>query len=140
MPLATRKYSWYSFLLEAEGYNAAGRIMSTKISKTALGIKPATFRLEAQCLSQLLHQGPLFNVYRVFFPGVKWHGRGVATHLHIESRVRMSGAIICSTKRFHGVDGNFTFAFILLLSSLLYNYAGYVLYIFIYIRSVWVWR
>jgi hypothetical protein len=43
-PLSPRKYSWYSFLLEA------GRVIFKKNSNDTIGIEPATFRLVAQCL------------------------------------------------------------------------------------------
>ena len=51
-PLRPRKYSYDSFLLEAEStHSAAGRIRSVKSS-----IEPATFRLLAQCLNELRHR------------------------------------------------------------------------------------
>jgi hypothetical protein len=51
-PLRPRKYSCDLFLLEAGStYSAAGRIRSVKSS-----IKPATFRLVAQCLNELRHR------------------------------------------------------------------------------------
>ena len=62
----------------------------------------------------------------------------LTTHLHLVPKIRMSGGIIYSTIRFHGVDGDFTSAYTLLLSSLLYNHVGYVFYIYLCIKSVWV--
>jgi len=47
--------------VDLEGLSAAGRIMSVKISN--ITIKPATFRLVAQCLNQMRHrQFPLVLV------------------------------------------------------------------------------
>jgi len=56
-PFPTRKYSWYSFLLQAEsplGYSAAGRIMSMKNSIDS--IRNRTRDLVAHCLNQLRHR------------------------------------------------------------------------------------
>jgi hypothetical protein len=53
--LYPQEESWYSFLLEAR------RIRSTEKNKTnssLIGIKPATFRLVAQCLNQLRYRVP----------------------------------------------------------------------------------
>ena len=63
-PLPPSKYSWYSFLLEAESTQEG--LCQWKIPMTPLGIEPATFRFAAQCLNQFPHRGP-----QSF--GIKWH-------------------------------------------------------------------
>ena len=54
-PLPPRRYFWYSFLLEAEGHNAAGRLYQWTIPMTLSGNEPATFRFISQCLNRLRH-------------------------------------------------------------------------------------
>jgi hypothetical protein len=48
-----RKYFWYSFLLDVESTRKG--YVNEKFQLTQSGIEPATFRLLAQCLSQLRH-------------------------------------------------------------------------------------
>ena len=55
------KYSWYSYLLQAEstpGHSVAGRIMLMKYSMTPSGIEPTNFQLVAQCLDSLRRHLP----------------------------------------------------------------------------------
>ena len=72
LPLHGRKYSWYSFLLEAGrpwGQSVARRVMSIKIPKTPLKMEPVTYWLAAHCLNQLHHHVPPYSAQDL---GFKW--------------------------------------------------------------------
>jgi len=57
-----RKYSWYSFLLEAESTPGAivcpEGLCKYKIPMTPLGIEPATFQHVTQCPNKMRHRVP----------------------------------------------------------------------------------
>ena len=55
-PLPHRKYSWYSFLLEAESASGPQCGRKDYVIMTSSGMEPVTFRLVVQCLNQLRHQ------------------------------------------------------------------------------------
>ena len=54
-PSPSRRYPWYSFLLEAQTTLVRPKVLSQrKIPMSPSGIEPATFRLQAQWLSSIL--------------------------------------------------------------------------------------
>ena len=75
LPPFSKKYSWYSSLLEAESTPGlqCGRkegVCQLKITVTSSRIEPATFRLVAQCLNEMRHLY-ICNTYvyfNFFFP------------------------------------------------------------------------
>jgi hypothetical protein len=58
--------SWYSFLLQAESTPARAIVRLEGLGQlkksTSSGLEPATFRLVAECLSQLRYRMPLRHV------------------------------------------------------------------------------
>jgi len=63
-PLPRRKYSWYSFLLEAEsiqGHRAAGSIVSMKNAIDSTGNRTRNLSAAAQCLNEIFLRVPLLN-------------------------------------------------------------------------------
>jgi hypothetical protein len=69
-PLPPTKYSWYSFLLEAESTprrSAFGRIRAIKNSNDISRIEPTTFRLVAQCLKPNAPLRVLGDIVFIFF-------------------------------------------------------------------------
>jgi len=64
-PLPLRKYSWHSFLLEAESTPRPSGLCQWKIALNPLRIKSVTFRLVVQCLDQSCHLTPLSS-YQYF--------------------------------------------------------------------------
>jgi hypothetical protein len=62
-PSPTRKYSWYSFLLDAESTPGKEKLGQWKIPMASSGIEPTTFRLVEQCLSQMRHCLPPVILY-----------------------------------------------------------------------------
>jgi hypothetical protein len=59
-PLPRKKYSWYSFLLEAESIPGKDYV-NKKIPVTPSAIEPATFQIVAPC--QCSHRVPLLHLY-----------------------------------------------------------------------------
>jgi hypothetical protein len=102
-PLPPKKYSWYSFLLEAKSTPGATvtpeGLCQWKIPLRPLGIEPMTIRLVAQCLNQLRHRSWVLIDSRIWC----LHS-GLCVLLDGYRRFKITYSLVCRKCRNHASE------------------------------------